>query len=207
MVLAKACADAAGWPIPAKVAVNLSPIQFRACNVLETVLKALADSGLPPERLELEITEALLLERDENVLSTLNALRALGVGISMDDFGTGYSSLSYLRAFPFTKIKIDQSFVRDLRANDDSKAIVRAILALGRNLNMSVIAEGIETEDDLDFLIGEGCVEGQGFLFAKPRPSEDLFLHLAEAQIESFVAQFAPKPKLAPADEAERAAS
>jgi diguanylate cyclase (GGDEF)-like protein/PAS domain S-box-containing protein len=200
MVLIKACADAAKWPIPAKVAVNLSPIQFRACNVLETVLSALSDSGLPADRLELEITEALLLERDENVLSTLNALRALGVGISMDDFGTGYSSLSYLRAFPFTKIKIDQSFVRDLRANDDSKAIVRAILSLGRNLNMSVIAEGIETEDDLDFLMGEGCVEGQGYLFARPRPGDELFLDMAQAQVEGFIARFAPS------EEAERAA-
>jgi diguanylate cyclase (GGDEF)-like protein/PAS domain S-box-containing protein len=202
MVLRKACADAAKWPIPAKIAVNLSPIQFRSCDVLATVLAALEESGLPAARLELEITEALLLERDDNVLSTLNALRALGVGISMDDFGTGYSSLSYLRAFPFTKIKIDQSFVRDLRANADSKAIIRAILSLGANLNMSVIAEGIETEDDLAFLIGEGCVEGQGFLFAKPKPSEELFVDLASDQVDAFITRFAPKAE----PEAERAA-
>ena len=195
MVLRKACADAASWPTKAKVAVNLSPIQFRSCDVLKTVVEALQESGLEPDRLELEITEALLLERDDNVMSTLNGLRALGVGISMDDFGTGYSSLSYLRAFPFTKIKIDQSFVRGLANNDESKAIVRAILSLGENLGMKVIAEGIENEADLDFLIGEGCREGQGFLFSPPRPMAELFPSVedAEAQVEDFIARFGVK--------------
>ncbi|MES1159096.1 MAG: bifunctional diguanylate cyclase/phosphodiesterase, partial [Terricaulis silvestris] len=195
MVLRQACKDAASWPIPAKVAVNLSPIQFRSCDVLGAVMDALAQTGLPPARLELEITEALLLERDDKVLATLNGLRALGVGISMDDFGTGYSSLSYLRSFPFTKIKIDQSFVRDLRASSDSKAIIRAILSLGENLGMSVIAEGIETEEDLSFLISEGCVEGQGYLFSPPRPMEELFPNVdaAEAQVEDFIERFGVK--------------
>jgi EAL domain-containing protein (putative c-di-GMP-specific phosphodiesterase class I) len=114
----------------------------------------------------------------------------------MDDFGTGYSSLSYLRAFPFTKIKIDQSFVRDLRASADSKAIIRAILSLGENLGMSVLAEGIETQEDLDFLISEGCVEGQGYLFSPPRPMEELFPDMgkAEAQVDDFIARFGIKP-------------
>jgi diguanylate cyclase (GGDEF)-like protein len=195
MVLRQACKDAASWPIDAKVAVNLSPIQFRSCDVLGTVMDALKQTGLPPHRLELEITEALLLERDDKVLATLNGLRSLGVGISMDDFGTGYSSLSYLRAFPFTKIKIDQSFVRDLRASADSKAIIRAILSLGENLGMSVLAEGIETQEDLDFLISEGCVEGQGYLFSPPRPMEELFPDMgkAEAQVDDFIARFGVK--------------
>ncbi|HWA21337.1 MAG TPA: EAL domain-containing protein [Caulobacterales bacterium] len=197
MVLRQACKDAASWPIPAKVAVNLSPIQFRSCDVLATVMEALSETGLPPAHLELEITEALLLERDDKVLATLNGLRALGVGISMDDFGTGYSSLSYLRSFPFTKIKIDQSFVRDLRASADSKAIIRAILSLGENLGMSVLAEGIETEEDLAFLISEGCIEGQGYLFSPPRPMAELFpnVEAAEAQVEDFIARFGLKPE------------
>jgi diguanylate cyclase (GGDEF)-like protein/PAS domain S-box-containing protein len=175
MVLQRACADAAQWPGEAKVAVNLSPIQFKSCNVLETVVKALASSGLPAHRLELEITEALLLERDDNVVAALNGLRTLGVGLSLDDFGTGYSSLSYLRAFPFTKIKIDQSFVKDVHVNADSQAIVRAILSLGRNLGLAVTAEGIENGEDLAFLIAEGCCEGQGYLFSAARAAADLF--------------------------------
>ncbi len=123
--------------MPSKVAVNLSPLQFRTGNLLQAVIEALENSGLPPDRLELEITETLLLERSEQVLATLHALRALGVRISMDDFGTGYSSLSYLRSFPFDKIKIDRSFVRDLGANADSQAIVRAIISLGSSLGIT----------------------------------------------------------------------
>ncbi|MGE3302454.1 MAG: putative bifunctional diguanylate cyclase/phosphodiesterase [Hyphomonadaceae bacterium] len=179
MVLFRACADAARWPIPGKLAVNLSPIQFRTCNVLETVMQALAASGLAPERLELEITEALLLERDESILATLRGLRALGVGVSMDDFGTGYSSLSYLRAFPFTKIKIDQSFVRDVSRNADSRAIVRAILSLGENLGLNVVAEGVEHAEDLAFLKEAGCRQGQGYFFSRPQPIEHFFPEIA----------------------------
>ena len=126
-VLREACAEAMKWPADVKVAVNLSPLQFRTGNLLALVTDALRQSGLPARRLELEITETLLLEKSSQVLATLHALRALGVRMSMDDFGTGYSSLSYLRSFPFDKIKIDQSFVRDLGANPDAQAIVRSI--------------------------------------------------------------------------------
>ncbi|MYZ48290.1 putative bifunctional diguanylate cyclase/phosphodiesterase [Propylenella binzhouense] len=174
MVLQRACRDAMAWPPDMKVAVNLSPMQFKTCKVLETVVSALAQSGLAPERLEIEITEALLVERTESVLATLNGLRALGVGISMDDFGTGYSSLSYLRSFPFTKIKIDRSFMRNLGSCSESRAIVRAIVGLGASLKMTVTAEGIERAEDLAYLQGEGCMEGQGFYFSPARPPEEL---------------------------------
>jgi diguanylate cyclase (GGDEF)-like protein/PAS domain S-box-containing protein len=166
-VLRRACLDARAWPEHVRVAVNLSPLQFRAGNLFSLVSSALEESGLSPMRLELEITEALLLEKGEHVLATLHALRALGVRISMDDFGTGYSSLSYLRSFPFDKIKIDRSFVSNLTENQDSRAIVRAILGLGASLGITITAEGVESERDLECLKAEGCVEGQGFLFAR----------------------------------------
>jgi diguanylate cyclase (GGDEF)-like protein/PAS domain S-box-containing protein len=169
-VLRKACADAVLWPDHVKVAVNLSPLQFRTGNLLQVVIDALKESGLSARRLELEITETLLLERSEAVLATLHALRALGVRISMDDFGTGYSSLSYLRSFPFDKIKIDRSFVHGLKAQADSQAIVRAIVSLGSSLGITITAEGIEDESDLACLKAEGCNEGQGYLFAKAQP-------------------------------------
>src|SRR6185369_5434462 len=124
-------------------------------------------SGLPSQRLEIEITEAVLLEKVDHVINTLHALRALGVGISMDDFGTGYSSLSYLRSFPFDRIKIDRSFVHDLDRNRDSQAIVRAILTLGSSLGITITAEGIETEAELAWLRAEGCADGQGYLFGQ----------------------------------------
>lgn len=173
-ILHRACVDAASWPIAARVAVNLSPLQFRTGNLLATVMSALKSSGLPPSRLELEITETLLLDRNEQVSATLHALRALGVRICMDDFGTGYSSLSYLRSFPFDKIKIDRSFVRDLDANRDALAIVRAIISLGNGLGVTVTAEGVETEAELACLRAEGCHEVQGFLFAKARPNGEI---------------------------------
>jgi EAL domain-containing protein (putative c-di-GMP-specific phosphodiesterase class I) len=131
-------------------------------------------SGLAPERLELEVTEALLLENSESVLSILHAIRGLGVRISMDDFGTGYSSLSYLRMFPFDKIKIDGSFVRGIGFNKESKAIIRAIMGLGTSLGMTITAEGIETESEQEFLRAVGCDEGQGFLYSKARPVADV---------------------------------
>src|SRR6201999_3471536 len=145
--------DAANWPDEdVRVAVNLSPAQFGVGNLLSIVMDALKQSGLPPKRLELEITETLLLEKSSQVLATLHALRALGVRMSMDDFGTGYSSLSYLRSFPFDKIKIDQSFVRDLDANPDAQAIVRSIVSLGVGLGVTITAEGVETEAELSCL-------------------------------------------------------
>ena len=154
-----------------KVAVNLSPLQFRYGNLLQQVMEALDASGLSPHRLELEITETLLLEKSEHVLATLHALRALGVRISMDDFGTGYSSLSYLRSFP---VRQDQDRpllrARSRSSNTDSQAIVRAIVSLGASLGITITAEGVETESDLARLQAEGCDEGQGFLFSKARP-------------------------------------
>jgi EAL domain-containing protein (putative c-di-GMP-specific phosphodiesterase class I) len=156
------------------VSVNLSPVQFRSNTLVLNVMAALAASGLDPERLELEITETVMLNDTEATLATLTRLRELGVSISMDDFGTGYSSLSYLRKFPFDKIKIDQSFVRSLLGEDESAAIVRAVTGLGRSLGMTTTAEGVETTDQLDMLRKEGCTEVQGFLFSAPVPSSEI---------------------------------
>jgi len=181
LILRRACMDAARWPDNVRIAVNLSPAQFRIGNLLSVVMDALKQSGLPPKRLELEITETLLLEKSSQVLATLHALRALGVRISMDDFGTGYSSLSYLRSFPFDKIKIDQSFVRDLGANPDAQAIVRSIISLGKGLGVTITAEGVETEAELHCLRAEGCHEGQGFLFSRARPNAEI-VELLHAQ-------------------------
>jgi EAL domain-containing protein (putative c-di-GMP-specific phosphodiesterase class I) len=174
LMLRRACIDAAQWPDDVRVAVNLSPLQFKVGNLLSVVMDALKASDLSPKRLELEITETVLLDKSDQVLATLHALRALGVRISMDDFGTGYSSLSYLRSFPFDKIKIDQSFVRDLGSNQDAHAIVRSIISLGKGLGVTITAEGVETEAELSCLRAEGCHEGQGFLFSRARPNEEI---------------------------------
>jgi diguanylate cyclase (GGDEF)-like protein/PAS domain S-box-containing protein len=181
LMLRRACMDAAQWPDDVRVAVNLSPLQFRVGNLLSTVMDTLKQTGLAATRLELEITETLVLEKSSQVLATLHALRALGVRISMDDFGTGYSSLSYLRSFPFDKIKIDQSFVRDLGSNRDAQAIVRSIISLGKGLGVTITAEGVETEAELSCLRNEGCHEGQGFLFSRARPNAEI-ISLLKAQ-------------------------
>jgi diguanylate cyclase (GGDEF)-like protein/PAS domain S-box-containing protein len=173
-VLREACTEAAKWPSEVKVAVNLSPVQFRSRNLVQAVVSALAHSGLSPKRLELEITETVFLAETEANLAILHQLRELGVHISMDDFGTGYSSLSYLRSFPFDKIKIDRSFVKDLARRSDCLAIVRAISGLGRSLNITTTAEGVETTDQLDWLRAEGCNEVQGFLFSAARPAGEI---------------------------------
>ncbi|MFO1110961.1 MAG: EAL domain-containing protein [Bradyrhizobium sp.] len=173
-VLREACTEAAKWPAEIKVAVNLSPVQFRSRNLVQAVVSALAHSGLSPRRLELEITETVFLAETEANLAILHQLRELGVSISMDDFGTGYSSLSYLRSFPFDKIKIDRSFVKDLVKRSDCVAIVRAISGLGRSLNITTTAEGVETTDQLDWLRAEGCNEVQGFLFSAARPAGEI---------------------------------
>jgi diguanylate cyclase (GGDEF)-like protein/PAS domain S-box-containing protein len=188
LMLHRACMDAALWPDDVRVAVNLSPLQFRTGNLLANVMQELKQSGLPAKRLELEITETLLLEKSSEVLATLHALRALGVRISMDDFGTGYSSLSYLRSFPFDKIKIDQSFVRGLGSNLDAQAIVRAIISLGVGLGVTITAEGVETEDELSCLRAEGCHEGQGFLFSRARPNAEIVGLLQAQSSADFVA-------------------
>ena len=179
-VLREACAEAVKWPAEVKVAVNLSPAQFRSRNLVQIVISALAQSGLSPTRLELEITESIFLAETDANLAILHQLRELGVGISMDDFGTGYSSLSYLRSFPFDKIKIDRSFVKDLAQRPDCGAIVRAISGLGRSLNITTTAEGVETEDQLDWLRAEGCNEVQGFLFSAARPAAEIGKLLAD---------------------------
>lgn len=173
-VLREACTEAVKWPADVKVAVNLSPVQFRSRNLVQVVISALAHSGLSPTRLELEITESLFLAETEANLAILHQLRELGVSISMDDFGTGYSSLSYLRSFPFDKIKIDRSFVKDLAERSDCVAIVRAISGLGRSLNITTTAEGVETTDQLDWLRAEGCNEVQGFLFSAAKPAAEI---------------------------------
>jgi len=169
-VLRRACADASRWPENLCIAVNLSPVQFRNRNLIVMVKQALADSGLAPERLELEITESVLLQDSGATLERLHTLRKLGVRISMDDFGTGYSSLSYLRSFPFDKIKIDRSFIHELATREDSMAIVRAVTGLGKSLGIATTAEGVETTEQLEILRNEGCTEVQGYLFSPPIP-------------------------------------
>jgi diguanylate cyclase (GGDEF)-like protein len=173
-VLKRACNEAASWPQNIKIAVNLSSVQFQSGDLLSTVNDALAASGLLPNRLELEITESIFLEKSEENLAILKQLRDIGVHISMDDFGTGYSSLSYLRSFPFDKIKIDQSFIRDLSTNQNSVAIVRAVCALGRSFGACTTAEGVETEDQVKRLMAEGCAEVQGYLFGEAKPAAEI---------------------------------
>jgi diguanylate cyclase (GGDEF)-like protein/PAS domain S-box-containing protein len=185
-VLRQACADAARWPADVSVAVNLSPVQFKSKNLVAAVETALAESGLSPTRLELEITESVLLQESDATLAMLHHFRGLGVRISMDDFGTGYSSLSYLRKFPFDKIKIDRSFIRDMADRDDSLAIVRAVTAMGASLGMVTTAEGVETREQFDQLRAEGCVEVQGYFFSSPRPA---------AEVEDLLAELNPKLK------------
>jgi diguanylate cyclase (GGDEF)-like protein len=173
-VLRQACVEAATWPSGVKVAVNLSPIQFKSKALLLSVVSALAASGLSPNRLELEITESVLLQDGDATLAILNELRELGVRISMDDFGTGYSSLSYLRKFPFDKIKIDRSFIVDMSDHNDSMAIVRAVIAMGSGLGIATTAEGVETVEQFKRLKLEGCTEVQGYLFSPPRPAVEI---------------------------------
>jgi len=184
-VLRRACRDAAGWSKAAAVAVNLSPVQFRNPNLAASVKAALTESGLPAYRLELEITESVLLQNSETTLAVLHELRAHGVKISLDDFGTGYSSLSYLRSFPFDKIKIDRSFVSELATRDDSMAIVRAVAGLGRSLGMVTTAEGVENAEQLELLRREGCTQAQGYLFSKPRPASEVERLLAGARVSA----------------------
>jgi diguanylate cyclase (GGDEF)-like protein len=173
-VIRQACADAAKWPNHIGVAVNLSPTQLGSANLLPTVLNALATSQLPPERLELEITEAVLMHNTETTLKTLHQLRSLGISISLDDFGTGYSSLSYLRSFPFDRIKIDRCFISGLGSNSESTAIVKAVAALAKSLSMTTTAEGVETQVQLDQVRELGCTDVQGYFYSKPVPVEEL---------------------------------
>jgi len=173
-VLRQACSEAAGWDRNLSVAVNLSPAQFRNRTLVLSVASALGMSGLAAGRLELEITETVLLEDTAIVMEALLELRELGIHISMDDFGTGYSSLSYLRSYPFDKIKIDRSFVGELGKKSDCVAIIRAVTGLGDSLGMTTTAEGVETNEQLEILRAEGCTQVQGYLFSPPRPARDV---------------------------------
>jgi diguanylate cyclase (GGDEF)-like protein len=171
-VLRRACSDAMKWPEPLTVAVNLSPAQFRDGDVAETVADVLHETGLPAHRLELEITESLLINDTDEVLAKLNRLRDLGVAIAMDDFGTGYSSLSYLARFPFNKIKIDRQFIRNMTRDPAMRAIVKTIIALGKSLDVAITAEGVETPEQAAMLREFGCPQVQGFLYGYPTTAE-----------------------------------
>jgi diguanylate cyclase (GGDEF)-like protein len=173
-VLRQACIEAAGWPDDISVAVNMSPVQFKNQGLAQLVVSALAASGLPGRRLEIEITEALLLQNNDATLATLRQLQELGVRIAMDDFGTGYSSLSYLRSFPFDKIKIDRAFINEIADKDDSSAIVQAVIELAHRLDMTTTAEGVETQGQLEKIQALGCTEMQGYLFSRPLPAKDV---------------------------------
>ncbi|MBN9135836.1 MAG: EAL domain-containing protein, partial [Phyllobacterium sp.] len=175
--LREACREAASWDKPLSVAVNVSAVQLYSHDFTQRVHSALLQTGLPAHRLELEITETALIKDTNRALTTLRQLKTLGVRIAMDDFGTGYSSLSNVRAFPFDMIKIDRSFIKSVDKNEQAAAIVKAVLGLGRGLGMPVLAEGIETPDELEFLMGESCSAGQGFYLGMPGPMEG-FRHL-----------------------------
>ena len=184
-VLNQACRDAAAWPDEISVAVNVSAVQLRHRNFAQTVLLALGASGLRAGRLELEITEGVLLDETEANLETLHLLRRTGMRIAMDDFGTGYSSLTYLRRFPFDKIKIDRSFVRDAGRTTEAGAIIRALVTLGRSLGITTLAEGVETEEQRAAVRAEGCHEMQGYLFSRPRPAAEITAMLRDAGHEA----------------------
>lgn len=171
--LRKACTVAAGWPDGLRIAVNVSAVQIKSGTFARSVISALAFSGVPAGRLELEITETVLMDESDTVLKTLRQLRELGIRIALDDFGIGYSSLGYLRRFPVDKIKIDRSFIRDID-NRDTAAIVRTVIGLGAQLGITVTAEGVETEAQLEFLRNEGCVEAQGYLIGVPSKAADI---------------------------------
>ena len=173
-VIRQACTTAAQWPDNLHIAVNISAVQFRNPGLMQVITGALAASGLHPSRLEIEITETVLLHNKEATLAVLHQLRALGIRIAMDDFGTGYSSLTYLQSFPFDKIKIDRSFVKDITENYGSLNIVRAVAALAKGMGMTATAEGVETREQLDRIASEGCTEMQGFLFSKPLPAREI---------------------------------
>ncbi len=173
-VIRQACATAAQWPDDLHVAVNISAIQFRSPGLMQVIVSALAASGLAPTRLEIEITESVLLHNKEATLAVLHQLRALGIRIAMDDFGTGYSSLTYLQSFPFDKIKIDRSFVKNITEDSSSLTIVRAVAALANGMGMTATAEGVETAEQLHSIASEGCTEMQGFLFSRPLPAAEI---------------------------------
>jgi diguanylate cyclase (GGDEF)-like protein len=187
-VLRTACAEAARWPGDFTVTVNVSPVQFKTENLVQTVIGALAASGLPAKRLELEITESVLLGDDEKTLQMLHQLKKLGVRIAMDDFGTGYSSLNYLRRFPFDKVKIDRTFIKDIAEKDGSWSIVQAVVSIAKSRNIVTTAEGVETQEQLDLLRVLGCTEMQGYLFSRPKPAAEIMQLLMPRHAKRSVA-------------------
>jgi predicted signal transduction protein with EAL and GGDEF domain len=186
-VLRTACREAASWPKPLNIAINLSPVQFQHGDLPTLVHQMLLETGLAPSRLELEITEGVLIGDFNRAVAILRRLKNLGVRIAMDDFGTGYSSLSYLQSFPFDKIKIDQAFIANLSHSQQSATIIRAVIALGRGLNVPVSAEGVETAEQLKFLVAEQCSEIQGYFIGRPKPI---------AEYAALVGRAPAKPKL-----------
>jgi diguanylate cyclase (GGDEF)-like protein len=188
-ILREACREAASWSQPLQIAINLSSVQFRHGDLAGLVHAVLLETGLSANRLELEITESVLIGDFSRALSILRRVKAMGVRIAMDDFGTGYSSLSYLQSFPFDKIKIDRAFISNVDRNPQSAAIIRAVIGLGRGLDLPVVAEGVETKEELAFLVGEACQEVQGFLIGKPLPIahyRDIVGHPGEPQEAPF---------------------
>jgi EAL domain-containing protein (putative c-di-GMP-specific phosphodiesterase class I) len=174
-VMREACREAAAWPDHIMVSVNLSPVQFKNRALVQMIMSALAASGLAPSRLEVEITESILVQDSDSALEMLKSLRLLGVKIALDDFGTGYSSLSYLQSFPFDKIKIDRSFIKDLETgNENALAIISAVVQLGSSLGMATTAEGVETTDQLEIVRSRGCTEIQGYLLSPPKPARQI---------------------------------
>ena len=185
-ILQKACADAAGWPEHIKVAVNLSPMQFKQTNLLDVVMCALVESGLPPQRLELEVTETVFLANDPEHWAVLRQLKGLGISIALDDFGTGYSSLSHVTMFPFDKIKIDKSFTQDMTKSASCAAVISSTLAIGRGLDMTTTAEGVETMEQFELLRASGVTFVQGYLFGEPGPASKLeFSRVGNVQINN----------------------
>jgi predicted signal transduction protein with EAL and GGDEF domain len=187
-ILRTACKEAAGWPHDVKVAVNVSPVQFKEQTLGLTIATALAASGLSAGRLEIEITEAALMRDDETTLTTLRQLRDMGVRIVMDDFGTGYSSLSYLLRFPFDKIKVDRSFVKDIAHNQNASAVVQAVTTLAKSMKVVTVAEGVETEAQLEKARAFGCTEIQGYLFGAPQPAAQIARLLSQPRKAGNVA-------------------
>jgi EAL domain-containing protein (putative c-di-GMP-specific phosphodiesterase class I) len=181
--------EATRWPANTRIAVNISPVQFDRSDIVDIVAAALRESRLDPSRLELEITEGVVVLDTGDALATMRRLQALGVRLALDDFGTGYSSLSYLRSFPFDKVKIDGSFLADLRG--DGGAIIRAVLSLCAHLELDTLVEGVETEEQLFWLRHEGCTEAQGHLFSEPQPAAAL-----PRIIENVAAEGVSKPKV-----------
>ncbi|HET7912559.1 MAG TPA: EAL domain-containing protein [Pseudolabrys sp.] len=181
-ILRTACREAASWPRPLRIGINLSPVQFRHGDLPRLVHQILLETGLAPSRLELEITEGVLIDNFTRAVAVLRRLKGLGVRIAMDDFGTGYSSLSYLQSFPFDKMKIDQAFVANLGHSHQATTIIRAVIALGRGLNLPVVAEGVETDAQLRFLAAEGCSEFQGYLVGRPEPIDEYAYAVGRAQ-------------------------